>query len=81
MRPSIISVVGKPNKILELEYSNGEIRLFDVKPYIEGSWFGELNDDSYFNAVHIVNNGRGIEWSNGQDIAPHELYELSTLRG
>ena len=34
---------------------------------------------SYFRSVHIINGGKGIEWSNGQDIAPHELYELSTL--
>ena len=33
---------------MELQYSNGEKRIFDVKPYIEGSWFGELNDDTYF---------------------------------
>ena len=44
-RPDIVSVVGKPDKTLELQYSNGEKRIFDVKPYIEGSWFGELNDD------------------------------------
>jgi len=78
-RPNIISVVGKSDKTLELGYSNGEIREFDVKPYIEGSWFGELNDDAYFQSVRIINNGRGIEWSNGQDIAPHELYEQSKL--
>ena len=78
-RPDILSVVGKPDKTLELRYSNGERRIFDVKPYIEGSWFGELSDDSYFKSVHIINGGKGIEWSNGQDIAPHELYELSTL--
>ena len=78
-RPDILSVVGKPDKTLELRYSNGERRIFDVKPYIEGSWFGELSDDSYFRSVHIINGGKGIEWSNGQDIAPNELYELSTL--
>ena len=76
-RPDIISVVGKTDKTLVLEYSNGEKKVFDVRPYIEGSWFGELNDDAYFKTVRIINNGKGIEWSNGQDIAPHELYELS----
>jgi len=64
---------------LRLEYETGEIRLFDVSPYISGSWYGELRDTSYFQTVHLLPGGTGIEWGNGQDIAPHELYECSIL--
>lgn len=28
-----------------------------------------------FNTVHIA--GHTVEWADGQDIAPHELYDLS----
>jgi hypothetical protein len=31
----------------------------------------------YFKTVHIISNGNGIEWEHGQDIAPHELYDMS----
>ena len=62
---------------LELLFDNGETKIFDVSPYIVGSWFGMLSDEEYFKTVHIINGGRGIEWKDGQDIAPHELYELS----
>ena len=61
---------------LLISYSSGEKKVFDVAPYIEGSWYGELKNPEYFRSVHIISNGTGIEWANGQDIAPHELYDL-----
>ena len=36
-----------------------------------------LNRYNYFNSVQLTSNGYGIEWKNGQDIAPHELYDMS----
>ena len=62
---------------LQLKYDSDETKIFYVSPYIQGSWFGLLSDEEYFKTVHIINGGRGIEWEDGQDIAPHELYELS----
>jgi hypothetical protein len=47
-----------------------------VLPYISGAWYEELNNYSYFKTVHISSNGNGIEWEHGQDIAPHELYDM-----
>jgi hypothetical protein len=64
---------------LKLNYETGEVRIFDVSTYIEGDWFGELRNKDYFRTVRLISGGSGIEWSNGQDIAPHELYEMSTL--
>lgn len=65
---------------LKLEYENGEVRLFDVTPYISGSWYGELKDKAYFKTVRLLSDGIGIEWAKGQDISPHELYEHSILQ-
>ena len=62
---------------LRLIYENGEIKIFDVKPYISGTWFNELKNADYFQTVRVLPDGSGIEWENGQDIAPHELYECS----
>ena len=62
---------------LRLEYETGEVKIFDVAPYASGPWFGELKDRAYFKTVHLLPGGIGIEWAEGQDIAPHELYELS----
>ena len=66
----------KPYK-LDLVYETGERKRFDAAPYISGSFFGELRNFGYFRAVRLIDNGDGIEWPHGQDLAPHELYELS----
>lgn len=75
--PKIINVIPMSDHKLQLKYDTNETKIFDVSPYIRGSWFGLLSDEEYFKTVHIINGGRGIEWEDGQDIAPHELYELS----
>ena len=75
LQPRILSVEPISPKKLKIVYETGEQKLFDVAPYIEGSWYGELKEDSYFNSVRVLPGGTGIEWKNGQDIAPHELYE------
>lgn len=64
---------------LLLSYETGEVKEFDVAPYIIGSWFGELKNPTYFKTVRLLPGGTGIEWLNGQDIAPHELYDNSVL--
>lgn len=75
LQPRLTKVEPMPAMKLRLHYETGEIKLFDVAPYAEGSWYGELKNDAYFRSVHLLPGGTGIEWMNGQDIAPHELYE------
>ncbi len=36
-----------------------------------------MRDSTYFRTVTLLPGGIGIEWENGQDIAPHELYDNS----
>lgn len=60
---------------LIVEFINGEKKVFDVRPYIKGDWYGKLKEKKYFKNVRIL--GNTVCWSDGQDIAPHELYELS----
>lgn len=73
--PKVLSVQPMPDYMICVHYENGESRIFDVKPYIIGSWFGKLKDINVFNTVRPA--GKTVEWQDGQDIAPHELYELS----
>ena len=73
--PKIKSVKVAENKNIIFSLENGITKKFDVSPYIKGSWFGELNDEEIFRTVHPC--GNTVEWINGQDIAPHELHELS----
>ena len=72
MRPKAVKVEPLDNYILKITFENGEIRRFDVKPYMEHKAFEELKKISIFNTVKI--SGLSIEWVNGADICPDELY-------
>ena len=77
LQPHLISVKPLGELRLLLVYENGDTREFDVAPYANGPWYEELSDAAYFGRVRLSDGGTGIEWPHGQDIAPHELYELS----
>lgn len=75
LRPKAIAVLPLDNYLIKVEFDNGEVRIFDVKPMIKGKWFGELKDERIFRTVHVA--GLSVEWANGQDICPDDLYYLS----
>jgi hypothetical protein len=55
-----------------LVYGNGERRAFDVGPLLDIGRFSELKDESLFKAVRVSFDT--VEWPNGLDIDPEELY-------
>lgn len=73
--PKVLNVLPQKDYTVIVTFESGEIKKFSVKPYISGNWFGQLMDLYIFNTVRPC--GNTIEWADGQDIAPHELYELS----
>ena len=75
LQPRVTAVKPIHDYRLFLEFATGECKIFDVKPYIGGDWFGKLKDEKYFSTVHILRNT--VAWEGGQDIAPHELYDDS----
>jgi len=75
MRPKAIDVKPLEDYLLELVFDNGERRIFDVKPYLQYKPFEKLKDIEEFNTVKI--GGLSIEWKNGEDICPDELYNNS----
>ena len=77
LQPRLKKVEPLDDLKLRLTYETGEVKIFDVVPYADGSWYGQLNDKRYFDMVQMLPGGVGIEWPEGQDIAPHELYDNS----
>lgn len=73
--PAVKAVKPLEDYRLAVIYENGERRIFDARPYLHGNWFGMLLDMEQFRTVHP--DGNTVSWADGQDIAPHELYELS----
>lgn len=64
----------KPSEdyILILTFENNEIRLFNMKPYLQKGIFKDLNDIQLFKTVKVSFDS--IEWENGANIDPETLY-------
>lgn len=77
MYPKAIEVKPLDDYKLFIVFDNGEKRIYDAKPLIKGSWFGKLCDKKLFNTIHIA--AASVEWADGQDVAPDELYYASVL--
>ncbi len=75
MRPKAIDVKVLNNYELEIKFDNNERKIFDVKPYFKFKIFNDLKNYEEFKKVQI--SGLSIEWKNGADICPDELYNNS----
>ena len=72
MNPRVEAVKPNPDYTITLKFTNGEVRIFDVKPYLDKGIFRELKDKSHFNSVRPLLGS--VQWRNGQDFCPDTLY-------
>ena len=57
---------------LELTFENKEVKIFDVKPYLNTGLFRTLKDENFFRMVRVSYDT--VEWPNGIDLDPEVLY-------
>jgi hypothetical protein len=72
MNPRVSEVKPGNDLTLLLTFNNGEVKSFDVKPYLGIGIFKQLNDVSVFTSVRPLLGS--IQWSNGVDLCPDTLY-------
>lgn len=75
MNPRVVSVLALPDHHLELAFSNGETRIFDLRPHLTLGVFKRLTDPLAFQRVVAVNGT--VSWPGDIDICPDTLYESS----
>ncbi|MGD9730753.1 MAG: DUF2442 domain-containing protein [Desulfamplus sp.] len=63
----IIKAIPLNNFKIEIVTSSGITGIFDVKPYLGGTAFKELLDESYFRLVRPAHHG--IMWPHEQDFS------------
>jgi hypothetical protein len=61
--------------LLQLRFKNGEVKIFDMKPFLERGIFQELKDEKVFRTARV--NFDTVEWINEADIDPETLYQES----
>ena len=64
----------KPDYCLYLVFRDGTEGLISVKDLLWGAMFEPMKDPSCFNQVFVDESGI-LNWPNGADIAPAELYK------
>lgn len=75
MNPRVKDVKANTDYTLSLTFSNGEVKVFDMKPYLDKGVFRELKDPALFNSVKPFLGS--IQWQNELDLCPDTLYEES----
>jgi hypothetical protein len=75
LNPRVKEVRPQPDYTLLITFANGEVRLFDVKPFLSRGIFRELRQIEVFNSVRPVLGS--IQWKNEADLCPDTLYEKS----
>jgi hypothetical protein len=73
----VVNVIARDDFSLELTFDNGEVRLFDARPYLEKGLFVELKDPDRFRQAHVAYDT--VCWPGRLDIAPETLYDRSVL--
>jgi hypothetical protein len=72
MNPRVANVKTEQNFTLLITFNNGEVKKFDVKPYLGIGIFKELKNLSLFNSVKPFLGS--IQWANGVDLCPDTIY-------
>ena len=72
MNPRVKSVRAMQDYKLQLTFTNGEKRIFDIRPYLSKGVFQELMNETLFQTVRVSLGS--IQWQNGQDLCPDCLY-------
>jgi len=71
--PDIIGVKALDNYLIYLKYETNEERIYNMEKLInKNKFYAKLKDKEYFKNVKA--RGDSIEWQNGEDIAPENLY-------
>lgn len=65
------------NHILQVTFSSGEVKLFDVKPYLDKGIFTKLQDENFFNKAYVGYDT--VCWPGNLDIAPETLFDLGRV--
>lgn len=73
--PRIKSVKPLDDFSLEITYVSGEKKSYNMTKNLKYDFYKKLNNIGYFKLVKSV--GTTLEWPDGEDVDPNELYDNS----
>jgi hypothetical protein len=72
--PRIRSVKPRQGKTLLVTFDNGDQKVYDCTPLLEGKAFRPLEDDSIFRCAHADPHGYGVVWNDDIDLSESEIW-------
>lgn len=76
MNPYVESAEPLENYKLKVHFDNGEVKEFNVEPFLDKGIFVELKDEEYFAQVSVAFGA--VQWPNEQDFSNDTLYLLGS---
>ncbi len=73
--PKPIAVTALDQLVLMVKFSNGELRRFDLKPYMACTAYHPLKNETLFRTARIVHGT--VVWNEEIDVSPANFYLLS----
>jgi hypothetical protein len=73
MLNKVQSVIANNDYSVTVSFDDGQTKRYDVRPLLNEGVFQMLRESAYFHQVQVIPGFGGIEWPDGQDIAPEEL--------
>jgi len=68
----VVKVKAKDDFTLEIRFTDGRLKSFDMKPYLKYPAFKPLNELSKFKNISVEYGT--VQWGNELDISPDTLY-------
>lgn len=72
-RPKLINALPMSDKKVKLFYENGEVKMFDVKPFLNSPLFAHLKDEKKFQV--LIQKKGYIAFDDRTDFSPQILYD------
>lgn len=72
---AVVKVIAKDDHSLLLTFNTGEVRMFDMRPYLTKGLFVSLVDLRVFRQAYVAYDT--VCWPGKLDIAPETLYDRS----
>lgn len=72
MIPDVVQVKAFPDYRLQIQFADGILKIFDMKPYITYPAFSELQKNNLFFSARV--DGGTVVWTDEIDISPDTLY-------
>lgn len=72
MTPDVIKVMATPDYSIVAEFETGEVRRFDMRPYLDFPAYAALKEQRLFMRAHVEHGT--VVWDEEIDLSPDTLY-------